>query len=131
MENTKNLYIKYCDICDEYAKKMCKMYEWRFIDCFWVSDKPGGVFCTSGIEYSLGMEDIITIVNNNVSYETFNEWWDYNQLISYAMSNHPDDSSFYYINLDKWLKGAPCNDTKEELQKEEKDYWSRYFPNKE
>lgn len=126
MENNKELYKKYCNICNAYVKKLCIMYDWYYDDCFWVSDEPGGVFCTSGIEYSLGMDDIITIVNNNVEYQIFEEWWNYNYYISHAIENHPHDTSYHYINLKNWLKGAPQNHSIEELRQEEKEYWSKY-----
>lgn len=110
-------------ICDEYARRLCKMYEWHYEDCFWVADLRAGTFCSSDIEYSLSLEDVILLVENNLPFEEFQKWWDYNMLINYAQSNHPFNNKYNPINLWSWINGFRPTVSKSILEKEEQLYW--------
>lgn len=110
-------------ICDEYAKRLCNMYNWYYEDCFWVADLRAGTFCSSDMEYSLSLEDIILIVENNLPFEEFLEWWDYNVMITYAQSNHPFSNQYHEINMWSWIKGYRPTISKAILEKEEQLYW--------
>lgn len=90
------LHKRWVDICTQYAKILCARYDWDFENCFWVSNDIGGVFCTDDIEYSLSMNDIRLLVDNNYPYKDFEEWWA--QVIE-SDEDHP------YINLYSWMKG--------------------------
>lgn len=120
-----NLNIIFGWVCDEYARRLCKMYDWYFEDCFWVADNKGGTFCTSDIEYSLSMENIKLLVDNNVSFKSFDEWWEYNYRMGMAIRNNPNDETLHEVNLWSWIKGYHGDKDKEWLKKQEDLYWSK------
>lgn len=118
---------RFNSIADEYAKRLCEMYGWYFEDCFWVVDDRSGTFCVSDIEYSLSLENIRLLVQKNVPFEEFQEWWDYNMLIHYAQVNHAkEEHDFHEINLFAWLKGYRSKYTIEDLKTEEDFYWKKF-----
>lgn len=99
------LHKKWGDVCIQYTRTLCEMYDWDYDAGFWVSDDVGGVFCTSDIEYSLSMHDIRLLVDTNYPYDDFKEWW--NHVLS---APSVDDTS---INLYSWMKGMrPYDNTK-------------------
>jgi hypothetical protein len=81
-------------IADEYANRLCKMYGFDRRYCWWVSDSYGGVFIINDIEYSIGYEDIVMLVDRAVDFATFNDWFQYNL-----------DHMSKAINLQSWLSG--------------------------
>ena len=123
----KTLFIK---IMDEYTKRLCDLFECNYEDCYWIADDRTGTFFINHLFIS--MADVITIVNYNVSYKEFIEWYDYNQGIHYAKLNHPNDldkKRYFFINLMSWIKGCPRRVTKEELHEEEVLYWKNLNKN--
>lgn len=118
----KDIRKQYEESCNEYVKEFCKMYDFSYEDGWWVADYIGEVWCTSDIEYSVSMTDIKVLVNENVPYEVFKEWWDYNLKLSYAdiVLKNPKCSS---INLRSWLAGCPKPYNEEEIKEIENLYW--------
>jgi hypothetical protein len=98
--DNKQLRNIYETACCEYIKRLCKMYDWDYPRGWWVSDQPGGVFCTDDIEYSLGMDDIKLLVDAEVPFSVFEQWWDYNSSEYIKDSGSPN-----IINLHSWLNG--------------------------
>lgn len=82
-------------IMDEYAKRFCEMYD--FQPGWWVSDARLGVYCTDGIEVSIGASELVFCVDNDIDGDTFCEWWQY--VIESAENPQP-------INLRSWCNGA-------------------------
>jgi hypothetical protein len=83
MNDDKNLFREpaemaktYDKVCDAYAIRLCEMYDFDRRQCFWVSDEPGGVFCIEDSLYTLSMDEIKRLVDNNVPKELFERWWD-------------------------------------------------------
>ena len=121
----RNLKNNYETACNEYIKELCKRYDWCYEDGWWVSNEIGGTFCTSDIEYSLSMNDIKLLVDENVDFKIFSEWWDYNLVMSYAIMLYPNNDKYRMINLHTWLNNYPDNKkiSQEELNKIEKIFW--------
>ena len=121
----RNLKNNYETACNDYIKELCKRYDWSFEDGWWVSNEIGGTFCTSDIEYSLSMNDIKLLVDENVDFKIFSEWWDYNLVMSYAIMLYPNNDKYHMIDLHIWLNNYPDNKkiSQEELNKIEKIFW--------
>ena len=121
----RNLKNNYETACNDYIKELCKRYDWCYEDGWWVSNEIGGTFCTSDIEYSLSMNDIKSLVDENVDFKIFSEWWDYNLVMSYAIMLYPSNDKYHMIDLHIWLNNYPDNKkiSQEELNKIEKIFW--------
>lgn len=121
----RNFKNNYETACNDYIKELCKRYDWCYEDGWWVSNEIGGTFCTSDIEYSLSMNDIKLLVDENVDFKIFSEWWDYNLVMSYAIMLYPNNDKYCMINLHTWLNNYPDNKkiSREELNKIEKIFW--------
>lgn len=121
----RNFKNNYETACNDYIKELCKRYDWCYEDGWWVSNEIGGTFCTSDIEYSLSMNDIKLLVDENVDFKIFGEWWDYNLVMSYAIMLYPNNDKYHMINLHTWLNNYPDNKkiSQEELNKIEKIFW--------
>jgi hypothetical protein len=99
-------------IADEYANRLCKMYGFDRRYCWWVSNNYGGIFIVNDIEYSIGYEDIVMLVDRGVDFETFESWFRYNVE---HINNH--------INLSAWLSGL--RPSVEEVDSKDADCISR------
>lgn len=121
----RNFKNNYETACNDYIKELCKRYDWSFEDGWWVCNEIGGTFCTSDIEYSLSMNDIKLLVDENVDFKIFSEWWDYNLVMSYAIMLYPNNDKYHMIDLHIWLNNYPDNKkiSQEELNKIEKIFW--------
>ena len=121
----RNFKNNYETACNDYIKELCKRYDWSFEDGWWVFNEIGGTFCTSDIEYSLSMNDIKLLVDENVDFKIFSEWWDYNLVMSYAIMLYPNNDKYHMIDLHIWLNNYPDNKkiSQEELNKIEKIFW--------
>lgn len=121
----RNFKNNYETACNDYIKELCKRYDWCYEDGWWVCNEIGGTFCTSDIEYSLSMNDIKLLVDENVDFKIFGEWWDYNLVMSYAIMLYPNNDKYHMINLHTWLNNYPDNKkiSQEELNKIEKIFW--------
>lgn len=121
----RNFKNNYETACNDYVKELCKRYDWSFEDGWWVSNEIGGTFCTSDIEYSLSMNDIKLLVDENVDFKIFSKWWDYNLVMSYAIMLYPNNDKYHMINLHTWLNNYPDNRkiSQKELNKIEKIFW--------
>ena len=121
----RNFKNNYETACNDYIKDLCKRYDWCYEDGWWISNEIGGTFCASDIEYSLSMNDIKLLVDENVDFKTFSEWWDYNLIMNYAIMLYPNNDRYHMINLYTWLNNYPDNKkiSQEELNKIEKIFW--------
>lgn len=89
----KQLY-EYC--CEEYRRRLNAQWNFDIKDSWWVADRVGETLALCDLEYSLGMEDVRLFVDNNVSYEDFKEWWNYN-LDAFNYANHPISSHSWFV----------------------------------
>lgn len=65
-------------------------------DC-WVGDNVGDIVCVCD-KFFLSMQDILLMLNNNVSWEEYFDFYHYNQDCAYL--------GLHIINLRSWLGGA-------------------------
>jgi hypothetical protein len=85
-------------VCWQYAHRFCQMYDIEIDDCFW-ADEVGGIFLTDEVlNFVVDMTEMKILVENNVPYETFSEWQEYN-------TEHTNNT----INLRSWLMGYRNN----------------------
>lgn len=83
----------YEEICDEYRRRLNEQWELDIKNSWWIpSDLKGTTLALNDLEYSLGMEDVRLMVDFNVNYEDFNEWW-----------NHCLGDTKYHINAFNWF----------------------------
>ena len=95
-------------IANKYANKLVEMYFFEK-DCdkpyfYWVSDEAGSILAVS--DYYFNFDDIRYIVDNNVPFDTWLDWYDYNLAIT--------DLDIKAPNLKSWYVGCPRL-TKEQL----------------
>ena len=93
----------YEEICEEYRRRLNAQWDLNIKDSWWIpSDRIGMTLALNDLEYSLGMEDVRLMVDLNVNYEDFNEWW-----------NHCLGDTKYHINSFNWfVNGARPKDLK-------------------
>ena len=91
----------YESICEEYRRRLNAQWDLNIKDSWWIpSDRIGMTLALNDLEYSLGMEDVRLMVDLNVNYEDFNEWW-----------NHCLGDTKYHINSFNWfVNGARPKD---------------------
>lgn len=69
----------YDEVCEEYRRRLCKQWDLDIKQTWWIpSDRVGEVLALNDCEFSLGMADVRMFVEQNISYEEFIKWWDYN-----------------------------------------------------
>lgn len=76
-----------CELVNEQLFEGCR--EW-----YWVGDHHGGICCFDDTDY-LNVEDMILILEQDVTYDQYAEWHN-------AELDHP----YQHINLRSWLMGA-------------------------
>ncbi|MCQ2231374.1 MAG: hypothetical protein MJZ30_05930 [Paludibacteraceae bacterium] len=69
---------------------------------YWVADEVGGICDFDGTDY-LTPEEMVMLIENDVSYDQYAEWRDYNIDHFNDTRIHPKEKPF--INLRSWLKG--------------------------
>lgn len=102
-EKTKVLYVD-CDrdlyvlwlkeVLDALAESINQHLFEGCRDWYWIGDHNGGICCFDDTDY-LNVEDMILILEENVTYEQYEEW-------HCAELDHPER----HINLRSWLMGA-------------------------
>lgn len=76
-----------CELVNEQLFEGCR--EW-----YWVGEHHGGICCFDDTDY-LNVEDMILIIEQEVTYEHYSSWHN-------AELDHPKQ----HINLRSWLMGA-------------------------
>lgn len=100
--------------CKAYVNAMLKSFDVDMENCFWVSDEIGGVFAVCDLLF-LNMQEIVYVVENDISYDECIAWQDYNAMAS--------EFNFNHINLKSWHIGAPrvSQETFDRLRKMKKE----------
>ena len=102
----------YKEVCDYLVRLFIKQMGLKS-NYYWVADKAGTIADVS--EYFVDMETIITALENNVNFDTFSEWYDYNSKAwIYEIES---------INFESWIKGCP-HLSEEEIFSFEKEHFS-------
>ena len=89
---------EYKDACNNILAEFAEKYEVQVDSDCWVAGDVGTVACINE-EFYLNMEDIILMLEMDVSFDEMLMWWDYNMDVSLLGLNS--------INLRSWLNGAP------------------------
>ncbi len=97
MEHTKNpLRAVYEQVCNTYADRLLKQLGYKKNEnTYWIADHVGEVLDIHGY-YFLDMPDIALLVDNEIGYEEFDDW--YTQWV--------DLDNKQRINLRSWIMGA-------------------------
>ncbi|HAB41831.1 MAG TPA: hypothetical protein DCE24_08240 [Porphyromonadaceae bacterium] len=104
----KTLRAAYNAVCEAYAQRFLAMLGFKNRDeSYWISDFPGGVLAVGIGYYFVGMEEIVLAVDNAMSENEFDEWYQqWTDFDEEAMLSKPNR-----VNLQSWLMGArPDND---------------------
>ena len=83
-----------------YRIELCKLWGIGYEDTYWIANDVGGCLDVQAY-FVLDMDEIRYIVDNRISYETVNEWTDYNVAVSAIKDN------LHEINLRSWCDGCP------------------------
>ena len=97
----KLLKENYEKACNDYAAALLTLWGLSQLNGYWIGDEVGGVYDVDGW-ITIGMQDIVYCVENNVTTKDVSEWQDY-----YIKCN---DYNLPAMNLNAWHKGAPRYD---------------------
>lgn len=100
-DNIKLLKENYEKACNEYVKALLAIWDLSLPNGYWIGDEVGGIYDIDGW-ITIGMQEIIYCVENNVTSKEVEEWQDY--YIKCYDYNLPT------MNLNAWHKGAPRYD---------------------
>lgn len=127
----EQLQKEYDRIITAYVNEFINLYDFEGVEdnYYWIADQIGGMIDIC--DYVIGFDDIKYCVDNEVSFEDFNEWYEYGLKIS-TFEHVPQ------LSLDAWCKGAPrlsteqitdlnqranrIEELKHELENQAKDY---------
>lgn len=84
-------------LCEDYRKKFLELME--FTESDWVGQDVGGVLSCQACEFFINLDDIVFIIDNNISQDDVFEWYEYNTECWYYDIPH--------INIKSWVNGAP------------------------
>lgn len=98
-----------------YVKALCEMWHLDEYYGFWVADDIGGVWCYGDTGTAITYEDMRVLVEQQVSFDAFMEYYDY---CSWAIEFEQHEP-----NLSAWLKGCPRHsiETRQRLTKMKED----------
>lgn len=85
--------------CNGYLVTLLNMWELDASYGFWVSDEVGGTYSYGDTGLYLNMDDMIYVVENNISEQSYQEWLDYCVWASEFNQTVP--------NLRVWHHGFP------------------------
>lgn len=104
----------YKDACNNIISLFAEHYEVSVGKDDWVGGEVGSTICINE-EFYLGMDEIILMLNKDVSWNEFLRWWDYNLDAHFLNLNA--------LNLRSWLNGCPrlSQEQIDELKKMRKD----------
>ena len=97
----KLLKENYEKACNDYARALLTLWGVDYKCGYWIGGDVGGVFDIDGW-ITIGMQEIVYCVENNVTSKEVSEWQDY--FIKCQEYNLPT------LNLNAWHKGAPRHD---------------------
>lgn len=101
-----NLKALYEMCCEEYRRRLCDQWEMSFDGSFWIADIVGEGL-SMGDYWVLDMTEIKYCVENGVTYEAYDEYWEFLMDEAHEGRDHPR------INFWSWFKGLRPNMLKE------------------
>lgn len=88
--------------CNDYVAALLTLWELDSYYGFWIADEVGGLYDYGDGCFTISMCDIVYCVENNVKYDEFLEYQEYNVKCL--------DYNLHTMNLESWHMGAPRND---------------------
>ena len=85
--------------CNGYLVELLRMWELDAYYGYWIGEEIGGVYDYGGGMFTIGMDDIIYCVENDVEYKEYMAWQEY---ICEAA-----EFGFDTPNLRSWHRGCP------------------------
>lgn len=96
-EQLKKLNLAYYKACNDILEAFAKEYYVDVDKDCWVGDNVGDMVCINDY-FVISMQDILLMLNNNVSWEEYFNFYHYNQDCIYL--------GLHTITLRSWLSGA-------------------------
>lgn len=85
----------YEGICEEYRRRLCEQWEIDFDESWWVLDRIGETLVIHRVHlYTLQMEDIRLMIDKNISFDDFLEWWENDAM----NPEHPINARCWFVN---------------------------------
>lgn len=104
----KELIQSFSDIANKYLDALCGQFGLSKADTMWIGEEVGGVVEVS--DYFISFDEIRFIVDNNIGFNEFDEWYDYVNTLK--MINY----DICTPTLKSWHEGCPRK-TKSEIEK--------------
>lgn len=98
MEQVSDLRKRFNKVVADYVATLLDMFDWEDTYDFWVGDDCSNLYIHADY-YTLSLQDIIYIVDNNVSFDVFSDWYAYREWAYEFDVSAP--------NLSSWVKGCP------------------------
>lgn len=94
-----NLRTIYEDCCEEYRRRLCKMWGFNVEESWWHGDKAGAGLFIGDWWMPLDIQELRYIVENSVSHEAWLEYCDF-------VESEINADRKPRINFWSWMKGA-------------------------
>lgn len=106
-EKAKQLATKYKDLCNEYVKTFCKLYELHYEEDSWVGNQVGSIVCLG--DFYFDFQGVVKYAVDSClhDFSDLMEWYDYTIWATSFSQPIP--------NFESWSKGCP-RATKEQQQ---------------
>ena len=85
--------------CNGYLTELLRMWELDAYYGYWIGEEIGGVYDYGGGMFTIGMNDIIYCVENDIGREQYIEWQEY--------CCDASEFGFDMPNLKSWIMGCP------------------------
>lgn len=73
----QNLKALYEMVCEECRRRLADLWDFPLDEGWWVADRIGTELCIADAPWGLDMEMISYVVEHEVSFKSFMEWWDF------------------------------------------------------
>ena len=90
---------QYEKACNGYLVELLRMWELDAYYGYWIGEEIGGVYDYGGGMFTIGMNDIIYCVENDIGREQYIEWQEY--------CCDAAEFGFDTPNLKSWMMGCP------------------------
>ena len=99
-DSTKAMLREQCEkACNGYLTELLRMWELDAYYGYWIGEEIGGVYDYGGGMFTIGMNDIIYCVENDIGREQYIEWQEY--------CCDASEFGFDMPNLKSWIMGCP------------------------
>lgn len=96
---------RYTEVCEDYLKAFCDVYELQCEEDAWVAGDVGTIALIG--DYYIDLQNMMYMLDNGIAFEEWLRWYDY------CLDAH--DLGFNTPNFPSWHKGCPRL-TEEQIQ---------------